>query len=616
MATYAVDFETFYSADYSVVDLGNWGYTHHPEFDAYLVSIVGDDGNSFVGNPKDFDWESIGGHVWVSHNATFDSAVYERLQELGVASKNAQPSEWHDTADLVVYLGCPRSLKNASAVLFGIEMSKDVRDKMKGKPWNTMTPEFQQEVMAYALKDSELCLRIWKEHSAKWPEWERQLSLHTRAMCWRGLPVDAEGVREDVRLLELQLWQCRSKIPWASDEDAAVLSPKAMAAECRKYGVEPPRSMAKDSEEFDAWMEQYGEKLPFATAMSQYRRINTLLQKFRALERRTKPDGWMPFALKYFGAHTGRWSGDSGVNVQNMGRDPVFFDECGIVGDPEKIEEFKAKIKKGEPVPVPFVDMRKRIKAPEGKKFVVCDLSNIEPRCMAVLGGDTATLETLRTGADIYEAHARATMRYTDPRPLKEVDGELRRLSKARCLSGGAPVLTEEGYMTIKELRKNPGLRLWDGVEWIHYDEIQLTGLRQVSDYLGELLTADHPVFTSRGAVAVGQIFKGPARECSETLLRRNPPGGDWADIWALARFVVESLKKEWGVVCKRCLRRLRQKAKSELRQLKARLVHALRRLRGEKSEGDAGHAGVGARAGRAGLNPKCPMGRNDEEVL
>lgn len=737
MATYAVDFETFYSADYSVVDLGNWGYTHHPEFDAYLVSIVGDDGNSFVGTPKDFDWESIAGHVWVSHNATFDSAVYERLQELGVASKSALPSEWHDTADLVVYLGCPRSLKNASAVLFGIEMSKDVRDKMKGKPWNSMTPEFQQEVMAYALKDSELCLRIWTEHSAKWPEWERQLSLHTRAMCWRGMPVDAEGVHEDVRLLELQLWKCRSKIPWASDEDAAILSPKAMAAECRKYGVEPPRSMAKDSEEFDAWLEQYGEKLPFANAMSNYRRINTLLLKFRAIERRTKPDGWMPFALKYHGAHcvtgahevltkegwvpicnwvggeiaqwsedgsvqfleakahkykntqpmleltapyvsgvftaghtipffkhgkkrfgrcsaeesakkgsyyapvsgvlryagtllpdqlkllaavqadghwtkenalqfclrkqrkiqrakallsrlniphrvlefpstpgqiriaisrkdcpawlspdrkvfgpwlldstpeareafidelphwdghthptnpeyyssvksnlewvatiahliglsvgklcakkrgfslclrktheamvfrrhwaagceapqvvycpstktgfwvyryngvisitgnTGRWSGDSGVNVQNMGRDPVFFDEQGIVGDAEKIEEYKAKIKKGEPVPVPFVDMRKRIKAPKGKKFVVCDLSNIEPRCMAVLGGDTVTLETLRTGADIYEAHARATMRYTDPRPLKEVDGELRRLSKARVLGLG-----------------------------------------------------------------------------------------------------------------------------------------------------------------------------------
>ena len=437
MATYAVDFETFYSADYSVVDLGNWGYTHHPEFDAYLVSIVGDDGNSFVGNPKDFDWESIAGHVWVSHNATFDSAVYERLQELGVASKNALPSEWHDTADLVVYLGCPRSLKNASAVLFGIEMSKDVRDKMKGKPWNSMTPEFQQEVMAYALKDSELCLRIWTEHSAKWPEWERQLSLHTRAMCWRGMPVDAEGVHEDVRLLELQLWKCRSKIPWASDEDAAILSPKAMAAECRKYGVEPPRSMAKDSEEFDLWLEQYGEKLPFANAMSNYRRINTLLLKFRAIERRTKQDGWMPFALKYHGAHTGRWSGDSGVNVQNMGRDPVFFDEQGIVGDAEKIEDYKAKIKKGEPVPVPYVDMRKRIKAPEGKKFVVCDLSNIEPRCMAVLGGDTVTLETLRTGADIYEAHARATMRYTDPRPLKEVDGELRRLSKARVLGLG-----------------------------------------------------------------------------------------------------------------------------------------------------------------------------------
>ena len=53
------------------------------------------------------------------------------------------------------------------------------------------------------------------------------------------------------------------------------------------------------------------------------------------------------------------------------------------------------------------------------------------------LAKDFATLDILKTGIDIYEAHARATMGYNDPRPLKEVDNKLRQLSKARVLGLG-----------------------------------------------------------------------------------------------------------------------------------------------------------------------------------
>jgi DNA polymerase len=195
--------------------------------------------------------------------------------------------------------------------------------------------------------------------------------------------------------------------------------------------------MAKDSEEFDAWLEEHGSRLPFAAAMGHYRRINTMLQKFRTVQRRTKEDGWMPYSLKYHGAHTGRWSGDAGFNGQNLPRDATFFSGGGVIEHPDVIEAAKTAVKKKEALPqgvAGYVDLRKRIVAPEGKVLVVCDLANIEPRVMAVLAGDGPTLNTLRTGVDMYEAHARSTMGYNDPRPLKDVDGELRRLAKARVL--------------------------------------------------------------------------------------------------------------------------------------------------------------------------------------
>mgnify|MGYP006266380045 CR=1 FL=1 len=407
MSVYAIDFETFYSKEFSVTDLGYYHYVNHTEFDAYMVSIVGDDGNEFVGNPRDFDWDCLAGHTWVSHNTSFDGIVHQRLVEQGVISA-AKPSEWLDTADLVAYMGLPRSLKAACAALFDIKVEKSTRDNMAGKKWDQMIPEFKKEVEEYALKDSRLCLRIWKEYNHIWPKHEQKLSTHTREMGWRGMPVDTDGVDEDIRLLELKLWEARKQIPWADDEDAKVLSPKAMAEECRKHGIEPPRSMAQDSDEFDKWKEKYSDKFPFAQAMSDYRRINALLLKFKTLKQRTKPDGRMAYGLKYFGAHTGRWSGDSGFNAQNMPRGELFG-----------------------------VNLRKRIKAPEGKTLVICDLSNIEPRCLALLCEDHATLRSLRSGMDIYEAHARATMGYDDPRPLKDGNPFLRQVAKTRVLGLG-----------------------------------------------------------------------------------------------------------------------------------------------------------------------------------
>jgi DNA polymerase I-like protein with 3'-5' exonuclease and polymerase domains len=66
----------------------------------------------------------------------------------------------------------------------------------------------------------------------------------------------------------------------------------------------------------------------------------------------------------------------------------------------------------------------------DGHKFIIADLSNIEPRCAAAIAGDTEFLELVGKGMDIYEAYARKALGYKDPRPLKEVDNDLRQRSK------------------------------------------------------------------------------------------------------------------------------------------------------------------------------------------
>jgi DNA polymerase len=79
--------------------------------------------------------------------------------------------------------------------------------------------------------------------------------------------------------------------------------------------------------------------------------------------------GPLPVYLKYYGAHTGRWSGGDKMNWQNFPRG-------------------------GE--------IRKSILAPEGYMLVVVDLSQIECRMVNWLAGQEDVLDAFRSGRDIY----------------------------------------------------------------------------------------------------------------------------------------------------------------------------------------------------------------------
>lgn len=401
--TYAIDFESFYSKDCTVGDMGAWHYARAT--DIYLVSMAGDDGLRFVGHPKDAPWEQVHDETWVMHNAAFDLTLLDALIEQGIVPFT-HAKDVFDTADMTAFLGYPRSLKEASHFLLGTEVSKDVRDKMKGKQWATMTPEFQEDVRKYALADAENTLKLWLEHGHKWPEDERGISALTREMTMRGVPVNASRLQESVEVLTKTSIETRDLLPWHPERPA--LSLHAVRDQCAKEGIWAPDSFAEKEEQAQVWEEEFADKFPWVTAVRDHRKANKHLKTISTMLTRTRPDGRMGYDLKYFGATTGRDSGSGGWNAQNMPRDVVSG-----------------------------VDIRSMIEAPEGKMLVVCDLAQIEARCILWLAKDRETLDLLRTGVDVYEAHARATMGYADARPLKDVDKSLRQLAKARVLGLG-----------------------------------------------------------------------------------------------------------------------------------------------------------------------------------
>lgn len=421
---FAIDFESFYAADYSVKTMGYRAYCCAPQFDPYLVSILGMDVD-YVGPPATAPWDKLSGHHWISHNAAFDAEVFHRSQELGLIPATIAPAEWHCSADMSRYFGGPRSLDKAAAEMLGIKIDKSTRDFMRGKRFADLSTRDQDRVRQYAGTDSEVCLKLWAEYGPHWPDHEQELSRLTREIGRHGIGFDREKAARFKAILLNRIAEIEKPyaeggpLPWRPVGKVGSIIEFKKA--CSAAGLPVPISTAEKNEQFALWLDEYSDRAPWVRAVRDWRKSNRLLKIIEAMEQRVFA-GRLSYSLLYFGATTGRWSGANGLNLQNLNK-----------------ENFLG------------VDLRSLLIAAPGHTFIIADLSQIEPRVLHWLAGDTAMLEMLREGFPLYEAHARATMGWTRGK-LKDEDKKLYALAKARVLGLGYGSGAEKFRMIAKSL--------------------------------------------------------------------------------------------------------------------------------------------------------------------
>ena len=99
------------------------------------------------------------------------------------------------------------------------------------------------------------------------------------------------------------------------------------------------------------------------------------IERFISIGARNK--GMLPIPLKYYGAHTGRWSGSDKVNFQNL---------------PSRDKKKKA--------------LKNAVIAPDGYMVINCDSSQIEARVLAWLSGQTNLVKAFASGDDVYSLFA------------------------------------------------------------------------------------------------------------------------------------------------------------------------------------------------------------------
>jgi len=436
MRTICLDTESYYDNDVSLNPLGGWGYAHHPKCDVYMMSVF-DGVNAWAGHPKDFNFASLDGARLLSHNKAHDENIAIGQFDRGLWPK-LKYAEWHCTSNLSAYLCNRRSLDQATEFLLGVAVSKAMRNYAKGKSWADIQADGRaDEMLSYARDDAVYPWRIWEKYSDQWPEWERRLSELTIQQGHRGVRIHQERLRAGIVLLQRVILRATDALPWVT-AGMKPSSPRGVAQACRDAGIPARPVKANFEEAAEEWEDKYAAAQPWVKALKDLRRSKRMLATLQTMQLRLRPDGTLPFSLKYFGAHTGRWAGDAGINFQNFNREPLFVTESlDIVDDLAQINALLGQFELApDDMSMDLVDVRGMVLPPEGMQLGSVDLSQIEPRVLNKLAGNESLLQKIRDGFPIYEAHARETKGWVGGN-LKKENKKMYSASKAEVLGLG-----------------------------------------------------------------------------------------------------------------------------------------------------------------------------------
>jgi DNA polymerase len=424
MQIVTVDFETYYSREFSLSKVTTEEYVRSSQFETIGVGVkVNDEEAVWFSGSHDsikefllgFDWsESIA----VAHNAPFDAAVL--TWRFGI-----RPYMWVDTlamARAVERLEQGNSLKKlAERHNLGVK-GTEVLDAL-GKRRRDFSPQDLAQYGEYCKNDVELTFKLFNVYLSQVTPQELQVISLTTKMF-------SEPVLElDVELLEQHLEAVRdrkSKLLEAAEADRETLMSNDKFAELLKsIGVDPPRKIspttgketwafAKTDEGFKALLEHEDETIQTLAAArlgTKSTLEETRTQRFINIAKR----GNLPVPLRYYAAHTGRWGGDDKLNLQNL---------------PSRGTN----------------TLKNAIIAPEGYVIIDADSSQIEARVLAWLSGQTDLVEAFANGEDVYRIMASAIYN----KSVEQITKEERFVGKTTILGAGYGMGAEKFKIQLK----------------------------------------------------------------------------------------------------------------------------------------------------------------------
>jgi DNA polymerase len=441
-----LDFETYYSKDFSLSKLTTEEYIRSPEFEVIGISVklddepavwcTGDDFDMFAFLQK-FPWDKS---LAVAHNAMFDMAILSWKYSI-------KPLALGDTLSMARALhGSELSMSlKALAEHYKLQAKGEEVVAAMGMRRADFSPHGLKTYGAYCINDTEITRSLFDLMSKGFrvpfaddlkqlnrpgfPRSEMRLIDQTLRMFTEpvlGLDKDVlvphlEAVKEKKALLMAEID--------AQRED--LMSNPKFAESLRELGVEPPTKIStttgKQAFAFSKSDSAFTDLLEHPDLRVQALVAARLGVKSTLEETRTErfidmaDRGLMPVPLRYYGAHTGRWSGSDKINLQNITR--------------------------GSP-------LNTAITAPEGHVIINCDSSQIEARVLAWLAGQGDLVDAFDRGDDVYKLMASSIY----DKPVEEIDKDQRFLGKTVVLGAGYGT----GWSTFQKQLKLKGVTVTD----------------------------------------------------------------------------------------------------------------------------------------------------------
>jgi len=408
-----IDFETYYSKEFSLSKMTTEEYVRHDDFEVIGVSVKENDDDAiwFTGDDAEIA-EFLGHYDWsnsfvLAHNAQFDGAIL-------TWRFNIKPKAWLDTLCMA---RATHGVEVGGSLAFLVEKyslgakGTEVVSAL-GKRRNHFNADDLHAYGRYCINDVELTKKLFDVFMKTFPAKELKVIDTTLRMFIEptlelNLPM-LESHLESVKDKKAQLLQAVD-----ADKDSLMSNDK-FAELLTMLKVDPPKKIsartgkeawafAKTDEEFKELLEHpdprvqalVSARLGLKTTLEE-----TRTQRFIEIAYRGK----LPVPIKYYAAHTGRWGGDDKINLQNL---PSRGNNAG--------------------------KLKMSIEAPDGYVIIDCDSAQIEARTLAWLAGQNDLVEAFENGEDVYKIMASAIYN----KKAEDVTKEERFVGKTTILGAG-----------------------------------------------------------------------------------------------------------------------------------------------------------------------------------
>ena len=404
-----LDFETYYSQEFSLTKVTNEEYVRSPEFEVIGVSVQENGGKPewFSGTMAEtaaflttFDWENS---LALAHNAAFDASILTWV--FGI-----KPKGWLDTLSMGRAIH-GTEVGGSLAVLgqhYGVGTKGTEVVNAKGLRRTDFPADQLARYGEYCCNDTAMTYALFQKMSVDFPPIElRLIDLTIRMFSEPKLRLAPHALESHLTAIKYTKQQLLGKMLIEKDQ---LMSNVQLAKVLQNLGVEVPMKKSpttgKQTYAFSKTDEGFKALLEHENVIVQAIVAARLGVKSTIEETRTErfigiaARGAMPVPLRYYAAHTGRWGGDDKLNLQNLPR---------------------------------MSPLKYAIIPEDGYVILDSDSSQIEARTLAWLAGQDDLVEAFDKGEDVYKIMASAIY----SKPVEAITKDERFVGKTTILGAG-----------------------------------------------------------------------------------------------------------------------------------------------------------------------------------